>query len=320
MLGQDVQGTGPQGLAVQLVFGDALPGRLALQGLEPVGGHEEGAAGLVEAMVGPADPLHHPAGALGRGQLDDQVHVAPVDAEVQGGGADHSLQLAPGHGRLDLSPLLWRQAAVVQGDGQAVVVQLPELLEGELCLEAGVDEDQGRPRRSDGLVDLGHGVLGGMPRPGRTAIGQQQVHLGRGAGRAADQVHGPVATAHPPADDVRVVHRRRQADAPQPRRQGRQAGEAQGQEVSALGGVQGVDFVDDDAGKVLEIEARAFPGAEQGQLLGGGQQDVGGPHLLPLAAGDPGVPRPALGGDVQPHLPDRSGEVALDVHGQGLER
>jgi hypothetical protein len=90
-------------------------------------GHHQGARGLVQAVVGAADPLDHPRGPLGRGQLDDQVDVAPVDAHVQRRGADHGPQLAARHGRLDLAPLLGRQAAVVQGDGQVVVVQLPQL-------------------------------------------------------------------------------------------------------------------------------------------------------------------------------------------------
>jgi hypothetical protein len=123
----------------------ASRGGLALQHLEAVGRHQQGPRRLVQPVVGAADPLHHPRGPLRRGQLDDQVDVAPVDAQVQRRGADHGAQLAAGHRRLDLAPLLGRQAAVVQGDRQAVVVQPPQLLEGELRLEAGVDEDQRRP-------------------------------------------------------------------------------------------------------------------------------------------------------------------------------
>ncbi len=125
VLGQDIQGAGALGLAVERVLGDGLAGGLALQHLEAVGRHEEGVAGFVQAMVGPADALDHARGALGRGQLDDQVHVAPVDAEVEGGGADHCAKLTPRHGGLDLAPLFGRERAVVQGDGQAVVVELP---------------------------------------------------------------------------------------------------------------------------------------------------------------------------------------------------
>jgi hypothetical protein len=37
-----------------------------------------------------------------------------------------------------------------------------------------------------------------------------------------------------------------------------------------------VDLVNDDAGKVLEVEARAFPGAKEGQLLGSVRRMSGG--------------------------------------------
>ena len=84
MLGQDVEGAGAGRLAVEAILGNGLAGRLALQHLKAVGGHEERAAGLVQPVVGPADPLHHPRRALWRGQLDHQVHVPPVDAQVEG--------------------------------------------------------------------------------------------------------------------------------------------------------------------------------------------------------------------------------------------
>src|SRR3712207_8023274 len=55
-----------------------------------------------------------------------------------------SPQFPAGHGRLDLAPLLGRQAAVVQRDRQVALVQPPQLLERELRLPARVDEDQDR--------------------------------------------------------------------------------------------------------------------------------------------------------------------------------
>jgi hypothetical protein len=83
--------------------------------------------------------------------------------------------------------------------------------------------------------------------------------------------------------------------------------------------VDGVDLVDDHAGQALEIEPRALPGAEQGQLLRRGEQDVGGLHPLPLPPRDSGVAGAALGHDRQAHLKDRRHQVALDVHGEGLQ-
>ena len=178
---------------------------------------------------------------------------------------------------------------MVQGDGEIVVVQPPELLERELGLEAGVDEDQGGAGLLDGVVDLVHRVLGGVAGPGDLALREQHVDDRRRAGRAADQGHllvgvGGAAIAHPAADDVGIVHRRRQPDPAQVRRELLKAREIQRQQVAALGAVQGVDLVEDHARQALEIEPRALPGAEQRQLLGRGQQDVRRLHPLALAA------------------------------------
>ena len=72
--------------------------------------------------------------------------------------------------------------------------------------------------------------------------------------------------------------------------------------------------------QVLEIAPRALPGAEQGQLLGRGEQDVRRLDPLALAARDAGVAGARLGLDRQAHLGDRRHQVAFDVDRQGLQR
>ena len=61
---------------------------------------------------------------------------------------------ALGHRRFHLAALLRRQAAVMQGDGQIVVVDAPQFLEGAFGLTAGVDEDQ----RGFGCSDRRHHI------------------------------------------------------------------------------------------------------------------------------------------------------------------
>ncbi len=319
VLGQDVERALADRVAVEAVFGHRLARGLALQHLEPAGGHQQGAGGDVQPMVGAADALHQARGAFRRGQLDDHVDRAPVDAEVEGGGADHRSELAPGHGRLDLAPLLGRERTVVQGDGEVVVVDLPQLLEGELRLPAGVDEDERGLALADDLVDLLHGVLRGVAGPGHLALRQEHVDLRRRAGIAGDEVDRLVA-AQPGLDHVRVVDRGREPDETHLGRERAQPRQAEGQKIAALGGVDRVDLVDHHGLEVLEIAARAFPGAEQGQLLGRGQQDVGRLLALTLLLGDVGVARAALHADRQAHLGDRLHQVARHVHRQGLER
>ena len=93
-------------------------------------------------MIGAADALHQPRGALRRADIDDEIDVAPVDAEIERGGADHAAQFARRHRVLDLAALRDVERAVMQRDGEAVVVHAPQILEQHLGLAAGVDEHQ----------------------------------------------------------------------------------------------------------------------------------------------------------------------------------
>jgi hypothetical protein len=187
-------------------------------------------------VVGSPDPLHHPRRAFRRSQLDDQVHVAPVDPEIQRRGADHRAQRPARHRRLDLAPLLGRERAVVQRDRQVVLVEPPQLLEGELGLESRVDEHEGDAGLADLFVDPRHGVAGGVAGPGHAALGEQHVDHRRCARRAAHQVDRVLGRRRQPAaDHVRIVDGGREADPAQARRELLQPGQAQRQ-VAALGG------------------------------------------------------------------------------------
>ena len=157
-------------LPVEGVLGHGLARRLALQHFEAAGRDHQGARGLVQPVVGSADALDQAAGPLRRGQLDHQIDVAPVYAQIQRRGADHGLEVAARHGRLDLAPLLGGQGAVVQGDRQVVLIDRPQRLEDELGLPAGVDEDQAQPCAADGVIDFRDGVDAGVARPRHAAF------------------------------------------------------------------------------------------------------------------------------------------------------
>ena len=73
-------------------------------------------------VIGAADALGETARALRRADIDDEIDIAPVDAEIEGRGADHGAELARDHRRLDLAPLRHVERAVMQRDGQVVVV------------------------------------------------------------------------------------------------------------------------------------------------------------------------------------------------------
>ena len=62
---------------------DRSPRRLAFQHLEAVRRHEQGARGLIEPVIGAADALQDAARSLRRPDIDDEVDVAPIDAEIE---------------------------------------------------------------------------------------------------------------------------------------------------------------------------------------------------------------------------------------------
>jgi hypothetical protein len=82
--------------------------------------------GLVEAVIGAPDALHDPARALGRADIDDEIDVPPVDPQIERRGADDGAQPPLQHRRLDLAALLDIERAVMQGDGEPVLVDVPQ--------------------------------------------------------------------------------------------------------------------------------------------------------------------------------------------------
>ena len=71
------------------------------------------AADVAHGMAGAADALNARGGGLGRVDLNDEVDVADVDAELERRGRDEAAQLARLQHALDLEPPLARQAAVM---------------------------------------------------------------------------------------------------------------------------------------------------------------------------------------------------------------
>ena len=95
----------------------------------------------------------------------DEIDVAPVDAEIERGGADHRAQPAGRHRRFDFAPLRHVERAVMQRDGEIVFVDVPELLKHAFGLAAGVDEYERGAMRLDQPVDFVERVPRRMPGP-----------------------------------------------------------------------------------------------------------------------------------------------------------
>ena len=310
-----------------------VEGGLAFEHLEAVGRHQIGLGGLVHAVVGAADALHDPARPLRRADVHDEVDVAPVDAEIEGRGADDGAQLPRRHGGLDPPALRGIQRPVMQSDGVVRLVDAPEFLEGVLGLEPGVDEDQHRAVPPDQVVDRRHRLPGRVPGERQGVAGLEHVQVGGGTalhhhelghrrrhrallcGGGRDRCLRHQVTPQL----VRLAHRGGEADRGQTGAEAVQARETQGQEVAALRGHQRVQFVEDDAGERGEEVGGLPVRDEQGQLLRRGQQDVGGTRDLPGALVRGGVAGARLDPDIEPHLGDGRVEVARDIDGQRLE-
>ena len=84
VLGEHIERAEARRRGVLRILGDGVDGGAAFQHLEAVRGHEHGLRRLIEAMVGAADALEQTACALRRADIDDEVDVAPVDAEIKG--------------------------------------------------------------------------------------------------------------------------------------------------------------------------------------------------------------------------------------------
>ncbi len=129
VLRQHVEPADAQRRRVLRIHRDGLNGRGAFQHLEAIGRHEHPFRGLIHAVIGAADALEQPRGAFRRADIDHQIDVAPVDAEIERGGRHHGAQLSRRHRILDAAALADIERAMMQRDREIIVVHPPQLLE-----------------------------------------------------------------------------------------------------------------------------------------------------------------------------------------------
>ena len=165
VLGQHVERADARRRRVLRILGDGVERGAAFQHLEAVGRHQHALGRLVHAVIGAADALQHARGAFRRADIDDQIDVAPVDAEIERRGADHGAQAAGRHRCFHFAPLRHVERAVMQGDGEIVVVDVPKVLKNAFGLAAGVDEDQRGAVRLDERIDFAQRIARRMAGP-----------------------------------------------------------------------------------------------------------------------------------------------------------
>jgi hypothetical protein len=239
---------------------------------------------LVHAVVGAADALGRrlaPFGAptwMTRSTSPQSMPRSSVEVRPRRAACRR-------HRRLDLAALLDVERAVMQRDGQAVVVDGPEFLEQHLGLAARVDEEQRRPCAGSPRRPR-DGVAGRMPGPrhmrSRLEDGDMRLRpAGHGDERAAaSRLRGCGTSQRRSSSGSATV-----ADRPivrEIRRERAQPREPERQQMAALRGDQRMQLVEDDARRSSK-KRRVLRGEQQGQLLGRRQQDVGRDRALALA-------------------------------------
>ena len=207
-------------------------------------------------MVGPADPLDQPLDVLGRTDLDHQINIAPVDAQIERAGTDDRTQRACDHCGLDLFALRARQAAVVNTNWQIVNVGQPEVMKENLGLCAGVVKDQGGLVFPDLFQDGGDRIFGAAPGPGRVFRRYQHGNVGVRSGIGVDDCARCRVAGQFGRHVGRVLDRGRQPDTAQIRGETLQTAERQHELVAAFAFGKGMDFIDDNPLQTVEDARR----------------------------------------------------------------
>ncbi len=124
----------------------------------------------------------------------------------------------------------------------------------------------------------------------------------------------------PVAQQVRPGDGGRERGDAQRRRHVDEAGEAERQQLAALGGDERMQLVEHDAAQRAEGALGVGVAEQQRQLLGRRHQDIGRGVTLALAAVRRGVAGARLDLDGCAHIGNGDGQIARHVDGQRLER
>ena len=255
--------------------------------------------------------------------MDDEVDIAPVDAEIERRGAHHGPQPSRRHRVLDLAALADVERAVMQRDRQIVLVRRHSSWKTtrpgmRVLTKTSVVLWRLIARRSR----ASHG--GGVSGPGHALAGIQNARSGwrrrPAMTRSASAVRWRLR--HQPAPQlVRIGDRRRQADRSAAAAQASQPRQAERQQIAALRGdaASGVRRARRSAGpRKARGASRRRSAARAARAWSAGCRAASScwrwRWRMRRVAGA------GLDADRQAHLGDRLLEVARDVDGQRLQR
>ena len=306
------------------MINDGLQGRLTLHHFEAICRHQKRFGGGVVIVIGPPDALHQTFDVFGRANLNDKIHIPPIDAQIERARADNGAQFAALHGTLHTFPLDPIERAMVDPNRQGVFIGKPQIVKENLRLGAGVVENEGRLMRTDLVEDIWNGIDRAPARPWRWIRGLEHRNI-RGRARIGHQDLTRIGVARQQMrDGRRVFDRGGETDAAQAGRiftaEAFQPAQSQHHLIAAFGFAQRMDFINDDALQTGKHAVRVFIRGEKREALRRGQQDMRRIGALTFLAALRCVTRAIVNADGQGHLFDRGAQIAFYVGRERFER
>ena len=188
MLAQNVQPALTDGVIFKPAIAHRLKRRLAFEIFKAVGGQNTRLRCKIKAVPRAPDTLHKALNLFGRTNLDHQINIAPVDPQIETACADDCAQAALTHRGLDLSAGLARQRAVMDANRQGVLIGLPQFVEKQFGIGAGVVKDQRGAMAFNLVIDRLHAKSPAAPRPWGRDIRLKNGDIGRGALRRGNDL------------------------------------------------------------------------------------------------------------------------------------
>ena len=231
---------------------------------------------------------------FGAPDMDDEIDIAPVDAEIERRGADHGAQLSRRHRRFDLAPLADIERAVMQRDRQASSLAVHRALEEHLRLPARIDEDQRHCALLDRGIDFGDRIARGMAGP-RHALGRfEDADVGRGtrlcpAPGGASSARSCALRRKPGAQRIGIGNGGGKANAPCLRRQALHARQGSDSSTPRFEVTSECSSSRTIGAEILQHMRGARIGNEQRNLFRRGDQDVAAASRAGACARECGV-------------------------------
>ena len=318
---------------VELAAADAVEQRRALDEIVARQRKEAPFRQAAEPVTRAANPLQQRRDHARRAELAHEVHVADVDAELERGRGNESLEPARLEPFLRAQPMFLREAAVVRRD-RVVAEPLREVARGALREPPGIHEHERRPVRADQLREPVVFLDPDLVRHDRLERRLRQHELEIALAHVTFVDHGALRVRRAREERGQSVDRLRRGRNPDARRRRRaqriEPLERQREMRAALVARDRMDFVDDHRAHRAQHLAAGLRREQDVERFGRRDEDVRrrAAHARPLALRRVASAHGRAYRRVAEHLRrklaadavERRAQVLLDVVRQRLER